>query len=82
MRKKLQFFKTEGWGSCRHEIVDFDTEETVFWACDLSECPEDAIIGRDLFDGYDYITAVKFGMKLAQQGYTDIEIDYCEDDEY
>lgn len=42
----------------------------------LCECPEDAIIGRDLFDADDYIRAVKTGMRLAQEGYTDIDVEY------
>ena len=43
--------------------------------CDLSECPEDAIIGRDLFAASDYIEAVRFGLSIARQGYTSIEVE-------
>lgn len=76
MEKKLRFIKNGGgfYGDSSHEIVDCDTEETLFTVYDLSECPEDAIIGRDLFDGYDYISALQLGMRLAEQGYTDIEV--------
>ena len=42
----------------------------------LNECPEDAIIGRDLFDADDYIRAVRTGMRLAQEGYTDLDVEY------
>lgn len=41
---------------------------------DLCECPEDAIIGRDLFDADDFIYAVRFGMNLRDKGYTDLQI--------
>ena len=41
---------------------------------DLCECPEDAIIGRDLFDADDFIYAVRFGMDLRDKGYTDLQI--------
>ena len=39
----------------------------------LNERPEDAIIDRDLFDAYDYIKAIKLGMKLREKGYKDIK---------
>ena len=41
----------------------------------MCECPEDAIIGRELFDVHDYISTVKLGMELAKQGYTEIELE-------
>lgn len=53
----------------------FDNDDNmVFSVYNLNECPEDAIIGRDLFDEHDFINAVKLGMKLAQEGYTDCKI--------
>lgn len=53
----------------------FDKEDNmVFSVWNLDECPEDAIIGRDLFDEHDFIKAVKLGMKLAQEGYTDCKV--------
>lgn len=60
-------------GETEHNV--YINGENVFNAYDLDECPEDAIIGRDLFDGYDFIEAVKYGMELAREGYTDIEIE-------
>ena len=44
----------------------------------LWDCPEDACIGRDLFSADDFIAAVKFGMLLAQDGYTGIHTVYEE----
>lgn len=41
---------------------------------DLDECPEDAVIGRDLFDASDYINAIRFGFRLANVGYDEIVI--------
>lgn len=53
----------------------FDNDDKmVFSVWNLNECPEDAIIGRDLFDEQDFINAVKLGMMLAQEGYTDCKI--------
>lgn len=51
-----------------------DNDNMVFSVYNLNECPEDAIIGRDLFDEQDFINAVKLGMKLVQEGYTDCKI--------
>lgn len=41
----------------------------IFRAADLTDCPEDAIIGRDIFDGHDFLAAVDLGYKMAQDGY-------------
>lgn len=46
--------------------IDFD-------AYNLNECPEDAIIGRDLFDAYDYIRALNKGIELAKMGYDQVD---------
>lgn len=51
-----------------------NNDKMVFSVWNLNECPEDAVIGRDLFDEQDFINAVKIGMKLAQEGYTDCKI--------
>ena len=47
-----------------------------FYVSNMYECREDAIIGRSLFDADDYIQAVKTGIKLAQDGYTDLDVEY------
>lgn len=52
----------------------FDQNDNmVFSAWNLNECPEDAVIGRDLFDEKDFIKAVRLGMELAKQGYDDVK---------
>lgn len=43
-----------------------------FYVQDLTECPEDATVYRDLFNAVDYIEALKKGIELAKMGYTDI----------
>lgn len=50
-----------------------DGSELCFSVANLDDCPEDAIIGRDLFDAYDYLEAVQYGMELAKQGYDGVE---------
>lgn len=60
-------------GVC-YESIDNDMMQ--FHVSNLCECPEDAIIGRDLFDAMDYIRAVRTGMRLAQEGYTDLDVEF------
>lgn len=76
---KYKFIIKEGCGNdflfdslCYQEITN-EEGKRLFSVSNLSECPEDAIIGRDLFDASDYIRAVRFGMELAKAGYDDIE---------
>ena len=53
---------------------DYDNFKGEFNVWNLNDCPEDAIIDRDLFDAYDFIHAVEFGMNLARKGYTKIKL--------
>lgn len=57
----------------------YDDKKCLFRVANLCECPEDAIIGRDLFDAGDYISAIEYGMELARQGYSQIEIEWEEE---
>ena len=50
-----------------------DNEKLIFDVYDLTECPEDATIGRDLFTAHDFIKAVRYGIELAKQGYDEVE---------
>lgn len=47
-------------------------EDVFFCAEDLPE--EEAKIGAYLFDGKDFIEALRLGMRIAQSGYTSIEV--------
>lgn len=62
------------------QIVEWDdgTRSGSYHVTNLCECPEDACIGRDLFSADDFITAVRLGMLLAQDGYTGIHTVYEE----
>ena len=71
----------DGWGDIYYQkLYDKEEQVTFFTVSNLNECPEDAIIGGDLFDASDYIKAVRRGIKLAKQGYTDasFEVDDAE----
>lgn len=61
------------WSMTHHKIVTSKGKQ-VFDAWDLSECPEDATLYRDMFNGEDYISALKQGMAIAQHGYDSIEV--------
>lgn len=60
--------------------IIMDNEE-VFSAYNLNECPEDAIISRDLFNAWDFIKAIELGMKLAKEGYVKLNITTAENEE-
>lgn len=61
--------------------ISCETEKINFSVRNLWECPEDAIIGRDLFDADDYIRALELGMELARKGYTKIKINEIKESE-
>ena len=61
-------------------------KEIYYDVFDLSDCPEDAIIGRGLFSAIDYVNALRTGMEIAKLGYDSIEVNInvireSEDDE-
>ena len=60
--------------------IIMDNEE-VFSVYNLNECPEDAIISRDLFNAWDFIKTIELGMKLAKEGYTKLNITTAESEE-
>lgn len=64
------------WGDVYHQkVVCTEAPDVNYSVHDLCDCPEDAIIYRDLVSAYDYIDILKLGMRLAFDGYTDIEVD-------
>lgn len=49
--------------------------KTIYRVNNLYDCPEDAIIVRDLVSAYEIIDFIKLGMKLADEGYTSVEVE-------
>ncbi len=47
----------------------------------LCECPEDAIIDRDLFSADQYIATLNLGIKLAKKGYTKVVAEYLNEED-
>ncbi|MCI8411029.1 MAG: DUF1351 domain-containing protein [Clostridia bacterium] len=67
-------------GETRQKISN-DEENIYFSVSNLDECPEDAIIDRDLFIADDYINALNKGIELAEKGYTKVTGNYIKDEE-
>ena len=74
MKKKILDFYEERdcYGPTYQKISD--EKDILFQVSDLSEYPEDATLTRDLFSAQQYIEAVRYGIKLAKQGYDDVEM--------
>lgn len=53
---------------------DYQDNKGSFFVSDFTFSPEDAIIGRELFDAYDYKDAVELGMKLGREGFYKIAL--------
>lgn len=61
------------------QMVTCKQEPVTYFVQNLDQCPEDAIIDRDLFSAEDYIAALKLGMKLRDMGYDDIRVEWEDD---
>lgn len=65
----------DGYEVTGQEVWSDNPDEKVsFSVYNLCECPEDAIIGRDLFDATDFIRAVELGFRIAKRGYDNIVV--------
>lgn len=66
---KIKLTISTNWGSSdspKHELtIDGKHNRSIGPLCD---CPEDAIIGRDLIDGYHLIRYIQMGYDAAQRG--------------
>ena len=74
--KKFQYhmLQDDHYGFCKGEDV-YDGDKLLFDVYNLTDCPEDAIVGRSLFSSSDWVDAVKLGMELARQGYDDVMLE-------
>ncbi len=72
---------TDDYGDVRGQDLYNENEKINFSVYNLCECPEDAIIGRDLFTADDYISTLEKGIELAEKGYTEIKINEIESEE-
>ena len=59
----IVFEESSEWEDVFHqELWDSDEKYCLFSVSNLWECPEDAIIGRDLFDSHDAEILIEHGM--------------------
>ena len=60
----------------RQKVWSDNVDEKVkYYVYDLTECPGDAIIGRDLFDARDFIRVLQLGFTIAKRGYDCITVE-------
>ena len=79
MKKHITLFGKESlFGDSRQELWDVDDRKKLYGVSDLSECPEDAIIGRALLSGEEVLDLVELGMSYSKMGYDEIEYNYLE----
>ena len=74
MIKNLLIIYINNWCNQTQYLYDLDSELEIFSVSDLSECPEDAIIGRALHDADDATNLIKTGLRYALEGYDDIKV--------
>lgn len=76
MGKKLSVFFSDirSLKTRYQQVWSEDNDKVCYDVYDLQDRPEDATIDRDLFNGYQYIDAIKLGMELSKQGYVDVEV--------
>jgi len=76
--------KDYGMGAhCRETLLDPNVKEEskkerreIYHAQNLNECPEDAILARDILDAYGAIDLIMYGMRLANDGYDAVAVDW------
>lgn len=51
------------------EVFCEDEPQVRYSVCNLTDCPEDAIIGRSLVSAEKYIKILELGMALGRKGY-------------
>ena len=68
----------DNYDECYFQELWSEDEKVHYSVSNLCECPEDAIISRDLFSADEYIDALKLGMELARKGYDNISIERIE----
>lgn len=79
--KELVLKYTSGGEDNKWEEVENEEENIDFFVRDLWECPEDAVLGGDLFCADDYVSTLEKGMELARKGYTKIVFDDSDENE-
>lgn len=64
----------DDYDSLRGQTLINKDEDIYFDVYNLDECPEDALIERNLFNADDFVRVLNKGIELAQKGYTKVII--------
>lgn len=57
------------YGCCGQDVMDPDREVAGYYVHDLWDCPEDAVIYRDLVSAHQWLDFINEGIQLAKMGY-------------
>ncbi|WP_445506646.1 hypothetical protein [Niallia sp. 03190] len=74
----VKVLSSEGWEGCRRERLEIDGKE-VMSVGPLSECPEDAILERDLVGPSDFVSLLE--SFLIENNGKKVKFVYEEDEE-
>lgn len=77
---KTKFFKMheegEPYENLSQEVSDPESGKTLYSVYDMAvNCPEDAVICRDLVSAHQWLKIVNYGIELAKQGYDKAEFE-------
>lgn len=80
---KTKFFKMheegEAYYDLSQDVYDSDNGKYIYGVYDMAcNCPEDAVIYRDLVSAHQWLDIVNYGIELAKQGYDKAEFEPME----
>lgn len=67
--------KIDSYDECYFQELWSEDEKIHYSVSNLWECPEDAIINRDLVSADEIVDFIELDMKLAKKGYDEISIE-------
>lgn len=65
MKIEIKVGQSADYGENHKVIIDGVTKHCIYPLC---ECPEDAMIGRSLIDGFQILEAIRMGYEAAKRG--------------
>lgn len=73
----MAYYESGYWEAVFFTIPGNVEETCNYRVNNLCDCPEDAIIPRDLISAYEYLEILELGMQLGAAGYTEAEVEDC-----
>lgn len=65
----------DNYDECCFQELWSEDEKVHYSVSNLCECPEDAIIDRDLVSADEIVDFIELGMRLAEKGYDRISVE-------